>query len=79
MRLLIRSEKANESPPPNIEILGEAETGTNTWREFEYTYTVPETYGNIRFELNILQPGTLWIDGVRIENVPTDRSTTDSS
>lgn len=79
MRLLIRSEKASEAPPPNIEILGEAETGTNTWRQFEYTYTVPETYGNIRFELNILQPGTLWIDGVRIESVPTDRSAAESS
>ncbi len=37
MRLLIRSEKPSEAPPPNIEILGEAETGTDTWRRFEYT------------------------------------------
>jgi len=50
----------------------EKEMGTNTWRQFEYIYVVPETDGSIKFELNILQPGTLWIDDVRIEEVQTD-------
>jgi hypothetical protein len=56
--------------PPIRKSLGEEETGANTWRQFEYIYAVPETDGSIRFELNILQPGTLWIDDVRIEEVP---------
>ena len=69
--LLIRSEKPMLSPPANRRVLGEKETGTNTWRQFEYVYTVPETYDNIRFELSIVQPGTLWIDDVRSEEVQT--------
>ena len=67
--LLIRSTKPKESPIVARKVLGEEETGTNTWRRFEYFYTVPDTYDNIRFELGITQPGTLWIDDVRIEEV----------
>ena len=70
--LLLNSEKPKEAPPANRRALGEEETGINTWRQFEYVCTVPETYDNIRFELDILKPGTLWIDDVRIEEVQTD-------
>ena len=70
--VLIRSNKPKISPPENRQVLGEQETGINTWRRFEYVYTIPETYDNIRFDLNIVQPGTLWIDDVRIEEVQTD-------
>lgn len=55
--------------PPIRKSLGEEETGINTWRQFEYIYAVPETDGSIRFELDIVQPGILWIDDVRIEEV----------
>lgn len=72
VRLRIRSEKPKVAPPGILEVLGERELGTNEWRRFEYVYTVPETYCNIRFEVNILQPGTLWIDDVRIEDVGTE-------
>jgi len=70
--LLLNSEKPKEAPSANRRALSEEETGINTWRQFEYVYTVPETYNNIRFELDILKPGTLWIDDVRIEKVQTD-------
>jgi hypothetical protein len=39
------------------------------WQQFMYDYTVPEGFENIRFELNILQPGVFWIDDVRIEEI----------
>jgi hypothetical protein len=35
-----------------------------------YTYTVPAHYSNIRFELNVMAPGTVWVDDVRIEPLP---------
>ncbi len=70
--LLVISEKPKVGPPANRKVLGEEETGTNTWRQFEYVYTVPETYDNIRFELDVVKPGTFWIDDVRIEEVQTD-------
>ena len=70
--LLIRSEKPKSAPLASRTILGEQETGINTWRQFEYVYTVPETYYNIRFDLGVVQPGTFWIDDVRIEEMQTD-------
>ena len=70
--VLIRSNKPKTSPPASRKVLGEQETGVNTWRRFEYVYTIPETYDNIRLDLNIVQPGTVWIDDVRIEEVQTD-------
>ena len=39
----------------------------NDWQLFEYYYTIPEKMKAIRFELNILQPGTFWIDDLKIE------------
>ena len=47
-------------------------SGDDTWREFVYTYTVPAHYSNIRFELNVMAPGTVWVDDVRIEPLPGD-------
>lgn len=69
IRLLITSE-THESREPRIliiEIIDAERTGNQTWRQFVYTYTVPAHYANIRFEMNIVAPGTVWIDDVRIE------------
>ena len=35
---------------------------SDTWRQFEYYYTIPEEMNAIRFEMNILQPGEFRID-----------------
>ena len=42
------------------------------WKLFEYDYKMPMEFGTIRFELNILKPGTFWIDDVKIENVSAE-------
>jgi len=39
------------------------------WKLIEYYYTIPEKMKAIRIELNILQPGTFWIDDLKIEKV----------
>jgi hypothetical protein len=39
----------------------------DNWQLFEYYYTIPEKMTAIRFELNILHPGTFWIDDLKIE------------
>jgi len=57
---------------PGMETLGEAEMGTDTWRQFEFTHTIPAKGSDIRFTLGISQACTLWIDDVRIEEVHTD-------
>jgi hypothetical protein len=41
----------------------------DTWQLYEYYYTIPEKMKAIRIELNILQPGTFWIDNIKIEKV----------
>lgn len=55
-------------------VLGEAETGSDEWRQFQCVYTIPETDGAIRSELTIMRPCTLWIDNVRIERMGSDRN-----
>lgn len=39
------------------------------WMYFEYYFDIPEANDNIRFEANILSPGTIWFDDVRIEGI----------
>ena len=41
-----------------------------TWRHYEKEYTMPPEFDSIRFELNILRPGTFWIDEVTISGIP---------
>lgn len=41
----------------------------DTWQQFEYIYTIPQKMNAIRFEMNILQPGTFWIDDIKIERI----------
>lgn len=43
-------------------------TESNTdWKEFVYTIPVAKEYQRLRFELNVLTPGTLWLDNVSIK------------
>lgn len=44
------------------------------WRRVEQRYTVPERFGRLRFQFNVLSPGRMWLDDVRIERVGTQRS-----
>ena len=37
------------------------------WQRFEYEFTFSNDLNQLRFELNILSPGTFWIDDIRIE------------
>jgi uncharacterized protein (TIGR03067 family) len=40
----------------------------NEWRRFECTYTIPPKMW-LRIHLNVVQPGTFWIDDIRIVKV----------
>jgi uncharacterized protein (TIGR03067 family) len=40
----------------------------NEWRRFECTYTIPPNMW-LRLELNVVQPGTFWIDDIQIVRV----------
>jgi len=40
-----------------------------SWRKYEHLYTIPQQMNAIRIEINILQPGSFWIDDIRIEKL----------
>ena len=39
----------------------------NDWKRYEYSVLVTEEFDQIRLEVNILKPGTFWIDDIQIE------------
>lgn len=43
--------------------------GTHGWQFYSYEYKIPEAMEKLRFELNILSPGTFSIDDIRIEKI----------
>ncbi|MEN8376635.1 MAG: hypothetical protein ABFS34_14405 [Gemmatimonadota bacterium] len=67
MRVFIRSESPSTSAPPLEVFLLEERTGVDEWRRFDYAYAIPEGYDNLRIELNVLTPGTVWVDDLRVE------------
>jgi len=69
--IVIRSENASEATQGRVQAFDEEHTGRDTWRRFEYVYSVPEGFENIRFELNVIRPGTVWLDDVGIEEIAT--------
>lgn len=42
----------------------------DAWRYLERSYTVGEDHDRLRFEFNVLRPGTVWIDDVTIVRNP---------
>lgn len=39
------------------------------WRKIEYDFKMPDSYKRLKFELNILKPGTIWIDDLKVEEI----------
>jgi hypothetical protein len=63
-------ESRDPRRPINVRFEG-AGLAEGVWEEFEYTYTVPKHYQNIRFDIDISGgSGTVWLDDVRIEPKP---------
>lgn len=36
------------------------------WRHYEHLYTIPEEFDRLRLEVNVLSPGTFWVDDITI-------------
>lgn len=45
----------------------ESRASIHDWKMFEYDYKMPMEFETIRFELNVLKPGSFWIDDIKIE------------
>jgi hypothetical protein len=68
VRVALRSEQPRSASQP-VDALDGAALEAGAWQRVEHQYTVPEPYDNLRFELSVLTPGTVWIDDVRIEGL----------
>lgn len=67
IRLRITSEFPEDgTKAPIVDTIGPDRTAEDEWRRFSYPYTVPPPHRDIRVDLGIMDPGTLWIDDVRI-------------
>ena len=63
------------------ETIVKSRESTNTWKHFEHDYKMPteKEFDRVRFGMSILQPGSFWIDDIRIEGtsgksvIPTAR------
>ncbi len=38
------------------------------WRHYEHSFVMPEEFDRLRLEVNVLSPGTFWIDDIRISD-----------
>lgn len=54
----------------DMKILLESSDQIDNWRLLEYEIDIPKNRW-LRMQLNILQPGTFWIDDIRIKNYKT--------
>jgi hypothetical protein len=39
------------------------------WKYFEHEYTMPDEFDELRFEFNVLSPGTVWVDDIAISGI----------
>jgi hypothetical protein len=53
----------------SYETLVDSQETTLSWQLYQYEYTIPQRMNAIRIEANVLQPGTFWIDDIRIEKI----------
>jgi hypothetical protein len=68
-KFLVRLECTKGYELGHVSKVLETSDTMDNWTKFEFLIPTYKKEIHIRFELNILGPGTLWIDDVRIEEV----------
>ncbi len=53
----------------NVKSLIKSDQDFNDWKYFEYVVYIPSDFQKLRFELNVLRPGTFWIDDFTITEI----------
>lgn len=51
----------------NLKTIVATNENSPNWKQYYYKFTMPPHMDALRFELNVIQPGIVWIDDVRIE------------
>ena len=66
-RFRVKVETGMKGNPGISEIITSTRETFSDWKCFEYTVRIPQSNDNLRLEVNILSPGTIWFDDIRIE------------
>lgn len=53
----------------NVKSLIKSDQDFNDWKYCEYIIDIPLDFGKLRIELNVLKPGTFWIDDLTLEEI----------
>lgn len=53
----------------HYETVVHSEEDIPTWRYYEHRFLMPEEFDRLRLEVNVLGPGTFWIDEVSIDGL----------
>lgn len=61
----VRAVKAYGGNPEEVEQVLQSKENLNEWTYYEFDHKVPNDMW-LRFEMNILKPGSFWIDDLRI-------------
>jgi hypothetical protein len=69
--------KAGQTPLAFDNMQDRPVKGTSAWRNYEVVLDVPAGATGIYLGILLDGPGTVWMNGVRFEEVPADISTTD--
>ncbi|HOY32910.1 MAG TPA: hypothetical protein PKW80_13610 [Bacteroidales bacterium] len=67
--LKIKAETGMKGNPGISEIVAEIQGTFSEWKCYEHTVRIPAANDNMRIEVNILSPGTVWFDDIKIEGV----------
>lgn len=51
----------------NMKTLVQTSESFNQWKQFDFSIPISEEYTTLRIEVNILKPGTFWIDNIKIQ------------
>ena len=63
---------SQEHPLEYEENIVQTKDSIKEWKLFEYEYTIPPEYKSFGFYINIIEPGSFWIDDVRITKIEGD-------
>lgn len=66
---IISVDAFNSSSGPKLQ----SADNSSEWIRHTYQYKIPAKMKNLRIELNIMKPGTFWIDGLAVKKIHKDK------
>lgn len=68
-KIILECDEKGNKGPNAIETYLQAKDTFTEWKYYEYQFKTAPTIDMIRFEINILSPGTIWFDDIKIVGI----------